>query len=79
MILGITGGTGCGKTTLLNVLKERGAVVLDCDAIYHELLTRDASFSLPSRRASPARWRTAFCCGKNLGIWCFPTKTPCWI
>ena len=26
MILGITGGTGCGKTTLLNVLKERGAV-----------------------------------------------------
>ena len=43
MILGITGGTGCGKTTLLNVLKERGAVVLDCDAIYHELLTRDAS------------------------------------
>ena len=41
--LGITGGTGCGKTTLLNVLKERGAVVLDCDAIYHELLTRDAS------------------------------------
>ena len=24
MILGITGGTGCGKTTLLNVLKERG-------------------------------------------------------
>ena len=34
MILGITGGTGCGKTTLLNVLKERGAVVLDCDAIY---------------------------------------------
>ena len=23
MILGITGGTGCGKTTLLNVLKER--------------------------------------------------------
>ena len=27
MILGITGGTGCGKTTLLNVLKERGAVL----------------------------------------------------
>ena len=24
MILGITGGTGCGKTTLLNVLKEGG-------------------------------------------------------
>ena len=43
MILGITGGTGCGKTTLLNVLKERGAVVLDCDAIYHELLRTDGA------------------------------------
>ena len=34
MILGITGGTGCGKTTLLNVLKERGAVVLDLSLIH---------------------------------------------
>ena len=41
MILGITGGTGCGKTTLLQILKERGALVLDCDAIYHQLLKED--------------------------------------
>lgn len=41
MILGITGGSGCGKTTLLNVIREMGGMVLDCDAIYHELLTRD--------------------------------------
>ena len=41
MILGITGGTGCGKTTLLQEIGERGGLVLDCDAIYHELLTRD--------------------------------------
>ena len=41
MILGITGGTGCGKTTLLKVIEENGGLVLDCDAIYHELLTRD--------------------------------------
>ena len=43
MILGITGDTGCGKTTLLNVLREQGALVLDCDEIYHELLIRDAA------------------------------------
>lgn len=41
MILGITGGTGCGKTTLLRELERCGALVLDCDAIYHELLKTD--------------------------------------
>ena len=42
MILGITGGTGCGKTTLLKVIQENGGLILDCDAIYHELLASDA-------------------------------------
>ncbi len=42
MILGITGGTGCGKTTLLNIIRERGGLVLDCDEIYHRLLESDA-------------------------------------
>ena len=37
-IVGITGGTGCGKTTALEVLKELGANVIDCDAVYHRLL-----------------------------------------
>lgn len=43
MILGITGGTGCGKTTLLNCVRDLGGVVLDCDAIYHQLLKTDAA------------------------------------
>ncbi len=37
-IIGITGGTGCGKTTALNVLTDMGALILDCDKVYHELL-----------------------------------------
>ena len=41
MILGITGGTGCGKTTLLKAIEDLGGLVLDCDAIYHRLLTTD--------------------------------------
>lgn len=41
MIIGITGGTGCGKTTLLQMIEERGGLVLDCDAIYHRLLKED--------------------------------------
>ena len=41
LIIGITGGTGCGKTTLLNLIAEKGGLILDCDAIYHELLKTD--------------------------------------
>ena len=41
MIFGITGGTGCGKTTALEALKTLGGVCLDCDAIYHDLLRTD--------------------------------------
>ena len=43
MIIGITGGTGCGKTTLLNVVRELGGTVIDCDAVYHELLRTDTA------------------------------------
>lgn len=40
-VIGITGGTGCGKTTLLQALEKRGALLLDADVIYHELLAAD--------------------------------------
>lgn len=37
-VIGITGPTGAGKTTALRVLTDLGAEVIDCDAVYHELL-----------------------------------------
>ena len=40
-ILGITGGTGCGKTTALRTLEELGALIIDCDAVYHGLLVEN--------------------------------------
>ena len=43
MIFGITGGTGCGKTTALQAIESLGGLVFDCDAIYHELLKTDPS------------------------------------
>ena len=51
MIIGITGGTGCGKTTLLNLIAECGGLILDCDAIYHELLISDKNmlFAIEAR------------------------------
>lgn len=41
MILGITGGSGCGKTTLLAQVESLGGLALDCDEIYHSLLSTD--------------------------------------
>ena len=41
MIIGITGGTGCGKTTALQAIRELGGIIIDCDAVYHVLLQTD--------------------------------------
>ena len=38
VVLGITGGTGAGKTSALRAIEELGGKVLDCDQIYYELL-----------------------------------------
>lgn len=43
MIIGITGGTGCGKTTALQAIAALGGLILDCDEIYHTLLRQDAA------------------------------------
>ena len=42
IVIGITGPTGAGKTTVLNVLRDMGGAVADCDAVYHELLRSSA-------------------------------------
>ena len=42
VVIGITGGTGSGKTSALNAIRDLGGVVIDCDAVYHEMLDQDA-------------------------------------
>lgn len=41
IVLGITGPTGAGKTTLLREVEKLGGAVIDCDAVYHEMLKSD--------------------------------------
>ena len=37
-VIGLTGGSGSGKTTAMNYLVEHGALGIDCDEVYHDLL-----------------------------------------
>ena len=36
-VIGITGPTGAGKTTVLQALESLGGVLIDADAVYHDL------------------------------------------
>ena len=56
IVIGITGPTGAGKTTALRVLEELGVRVLDCDAIYHQMLKT----SEPLRRELTGRFGEVF-------------------
>lgn len=38
VVLGFTGGTGAGKTSALKAVEDLGGTVIDCDAVYHEML-----------------------------------------
>lgn len=40
-IIGITGPTGAGKTSLLRQVEKLDGAVIDCDAVYHKLLNTD--------------------------------------
>lgn len=42
-IIGICGSSGSGKTTVCSILSSFGAEVLDCDVIYHELVSRKSA------------------------------------
>ena len=41
-VFGLTGGTGTGKTTALNTIRDLGGLVIDCDEVYHGLTQTSA-------------------------------------
>ena len=57
LIVGLTGGTGAGKTSALVALEDLGGTVLDCDAVYHQMLRTDPAL----REAITAAFGPVFC------------------
>ncbi len=40
LIIGLTGGSGTGKTTFSSAFMREGVALIDADAIYHEIITK---------------------------------------
>jgi len=74
MIIGITGGTGCGKTTALEAIRRLGGLVLDCDAIYHELLRSDKALLSAIDQRFPGTVTDGVLDRKKLGAIVFADK-----
>lgn len=74
MIIGITGGTGCGKTTLLDMIREQGGTALDCDAIYHQLLETDTALLTAIKNRFPGTGEKGVLQRKKLGALVFSDK-----
>lgn len=51
LILGLTGGIACGKSTISLTLREQGAVIIDGDVLSREL-TAEGGRALPAIRAA---------------------------
>lgn len=67
-VLGITGPTGAGKTTLLREVEKLGGAVIDCDAVYHEMLKSDIPLQdTLEREFGPLRDGTGAIDRKKLG------------
>ncbi|MCL2342851.1 MAG: L-threonylcarbamoyladenylate synthase [Firmicutes bacterium] len=66
-VIGLTGGTGTGKTTALAVLKGMGALAIDADAIYHSLLETDAALQAELRKNFPGAFINGSLDRKALG------------
>ncbi|MDR1158440.1 MAG: dephospho-CoA kinase [Oscillospiraceae bacterium] len=54
IVIGLTGGSGTGKTTVMGVWAGLGAYCIDADEVYHRLLQTDTALEEAIRRAFPA-------------------------
>ena len=73
--IGLTGGIGCGKSTVCNLFQELGVTIIDADIIAKELVMPGLPtlerlveiFGNANSTEATAAWTEA-----NSGNWCFP-------
>ena len=66
-VIGLTGGSGVGKTTALQVLRDMGALPVDADGVYHRLLDKDAALLSELKARFPAAFEAGTLDRKALG------------
>jgi dephospho-CoA kinase len=75
-IIGLTGQTGAGKSTVSELFRARGLAVINCDRISHELsqteqrFIADLALEFPSSFSTRTERQTA----SGWLLWCFPTR-----
>ena len=73
-VIGITGGTGCGKTTALRELEDMGAMIIDCDALYHDMLKENTQMLADIERSFPGTVTDGVLDRKALGATVFSNE-----
>lgn len=72
-LIGVTGGSGSGKTTVTQFLAAQGVLALDCDKIYHELLETNADMLAEIEARFPAVFKN----GNSTGRCSARSSLPC--
>ena len=66
-VVGLTGPTGAGKSTVCEFFRARGGKILDCDGLYHEMLASDETLLSAIKNAFPDAFTSAGLDRKALG------------
>jgi len=76
--IGLTGGFGTGKTTVLKMFARLGARVIDSDAVVHRLLKNDGRLKARMKKHfGPGVFRRAALTGRRSRPGRFQARRPC--
>ena len=74
--IGLAGGSGSGKGTVSSLLSQSGIPSFDCDAVYHDLISRDGPLSreIVAAFGEDVRSASGGSTARRLPPWSFTTQ-----